>query len=506
MSIPLAVAASVKSPGLYLSINLLAGAVSPGSSTKRALLLASQSTSGTMTDDTEVSEAVAGPDAVKTLLGTGTPGHLAAKALFAEYGLAQVDVCSPAESTGSAAAEDITFASGPPTVSWTVTCHIAGREIEIEWTAGETDTQGADKLEAAINALGDDLPVTSANVAGVLTVTSKLKGLIGNDIPIRVVATGGTGGTVTAGSGLLNGGTLDADFTTALTTVKNKEYDYICSVVSNADAQDGSSTSNPGRVETHIQAYNTGRSAKLQQQIVGITGSLANAKTGTGNLNAGTSQYVFCLEGESLGAEFGGAECGARLREVGLDPAANRIALNYKATLYGAADLVADTPTDVEVEDALNYGVSICEYDAASKLRPARPITTYHKDSGGNADDRLLDTSRVDGIYAVSKDLRIALPQEFPNAKLSEDLEAADEFLPEGVVEVRDIRAFVNQRMRYWIRVGVVKLAEWVEAFTNGQFIVRVNPSDDSQCDIVLPAQIVPPLAKFSVVVQHTGT
>jgi hypothetical protein len=58
---------------------------------------------------------------------------------------------------------------------------------------------------------------------------------------------------------------------------------------------------------------------------------------------------------------------------------------------------------------------------------------------------------------------------------------------------------------RYWVTQGVVKGDALEAAIANGEFIVQVDGTDASQVDIVVPVKIVPPLAKFSIVVNHVG-
>jgi len=503
--VPVAVAPSVKSPGLYLLINLLAGNASPGTSPLKGLVISPKSSSGLITADTELVEGVGGEDDAKTIYGPGTPGHLAAKAIFAEAPLALIDAVAPAASAGASATGKFTFAAGAPTVSWDVTANICGRDISIVWAAGESNADGATKLKNAINVLTNDLPVTATTNVGECIVTAKIAGLWGNDIKISVVAKNGATGTVTASGTVLASGTQEPSLTNVLALVIGKEYDFITLCTSNTDAV-SAAASNVLAVKTHISGLDEGRNAKLQQFVYGCTDILANTKTGVAAMNFGPAE---CVQGEafrSLGCEIGGAEMGARMREEQIDPACNRIEMPYKATLYGAANIAADQLTEAEVESALNVGVTPLTYNATGEIMPSRPITTYHKDSSGNADDRLLDTSCVSGTYAVAKDLRVALPREFPNAKLSDDIPAGEEPPPVGVVEVRDVKAFINERIQFWITSGVVQKQAYLDAYTAGTFIVRVNPSDDTQCDVVLPISIVPPLAKFSVVVNRVPT
>jgi phage tail sheath gpL-like len=363
------------------------------------------------------------------------------------------------------------------------------------------------KVVDAGNALSDQIPVV-LSVTGdddeVATLTAKLPGPWGNDVLYRVLLEDGAGGTATAAGSALTGGTTEPDFSTALTNVSSYEYDFILPCVSNADAQSASATSNPGRVQTHIDDLDSGLSAKLQQQVVGLTGALSSAQTGAIGRNHGPTQYVYCMAGESLGCEFAGWEVGRRLKEEQIDPAVNRIDDPIEG-LFGASDLVADKPTAAEIEAALVDGLSIVNYDAQLDPYLVAPITTYSQDDDGNRSDKLRYVSGVSGAYAYLKDLRRALKEEFRGAKIHPDLTEADEELPEKVVEVRDIKAFVIGHADTWVQRGVLRRDALTEAIANGTLSVAIDDTDDSQVNIVIPFKVIKPLAKLGVVGQRIG-
>ena len=75
-----------------------------------------------------------------------------------------------------------------------------------------------------------------------------------------------------------------------------------------------------------------------------------------------------------------------------------------------------------------------------------------------------------------------------------------------GVIEERDIKAFVIGRLRLFQAAGVVTKASLDTAIESGTLIVQVNALDSTQVDIVLPFSIVPPLAKFGVVMGRAIT
>jgi phage tail sheath gpL-like len=506
MGIPVAIAPSVRTPGAAIKVNLLAGASSPGAGQLKVLLIAPKSSAGTITAQTQLVAGVAGEQDVGTYLGTGTPGHLWAKAAFKEYGLLQVDLVSPDASAGVVASGTLTFAS-TPTVSQTLALNVAGRFWEQTWTAGQTASSFATQVKNSILARTGDLPVTASdNGAGVTTLTFKMAGTLGNDVIVKATLYGGSGGTVDAGSTVtknLTSGTSFADPTTVLGLVTTEEYAFIALVDGNASVL-LSSNSPYGTVQSHIEAYDEGLSALLQQTVIGFTGTAANAITAAGYRNHGPTCLVSGAAFQSLPCELQGAEIGARVREVSADPAVNRIKMAYKATLYLPLDEVGDKLTDAENEAALQGGVTPVAWGSNGTPYPLRPVTTYHLDTNSNPDDRLVDVSRVDGTYAVARDLRSAVPQQFEGKKILPDLPAGSE-LPPGVVQEKTVRTFVVNRVGYWVTQGVVRGDAFDDALANGEFICQVDPGDSSQLDIVVPVKIVPPLAKFSIVVNHTG-
>ena len=508
MSIPSAVAASTLTPGIYITVDLLAGTASPGTGTLSVALIATQSASGDLTDDTEV-RAIGGEADAATAFGSGTIGHLAAKQIYNKYGEAQIDVISPIAGAGTATL-DITSA-GAPTSNQVADVEFAGRTGEVAWLVGESADDFRDKLIDWVVERTTDLPCTaSSGGAGITQVDSKVAGNVGNDIQVKAKLRYAQTGTETLTGALVNtplaGGTTDPDLTTALTYLQGKEYHYIVPCLSNTDVANVGATNNAKRVYTHIYNLNTGKDAKLQQSIIGYSGSLATAQASTQNANSfNNAEFSECIEGLSflsLPGEIAGRECGGRLAGVVLDPAVNRIG-EYMDGLYGAEDKIADKPTQTESEAALGDGVSLLSYDAQDRPVLVRAITTHSKDASGGADRRLLDVQNVDAAYIIARDLRTNLPIEFANAKIQEDSEAGDDLPPAGVIEERDIKAYIIQRLRFWQNQGVVLRQSLDDAIANGTLIVQVNATDPTQVDMVVPFEIIQPLAKMGLVAQR---
>lgn len=504
MGIPLAVNPATVTPGLYLSINLLSGAASPGGGTLRVLILAPKG-SGDLTAQTEIRSG-AGPDSAATAYGSGTAGHLAAKQIYTKVPTAQIDFGAPTAGGGSATLN--VTASGTPSGNNSVHFDIMGREFDVEWNASESADTFKTRAISAINTRTTDLAVTaSSGGVGIITLTGKVTGRISNDVRVKATLNLAATGTEAMAGALtltnLTGGTTDPDFTNILAAAAGKEYAYILLCLSNLDAELTGAATNVGRLITHITTYQSGLNAKLQQGVIASTSStMTSAKAAAINRNKAELEYVYTFAGRSLPSEFAARELAGRLLAVGLDPSANRIGELFD-NVYGSSDTIGDNPTQAELEDALTNGLSILAFNAQGNLYVVRPITTYSQDSSGGADRRLLDTQNVDATYAVARDLRSALPAEFPNAKISKDTIPGDEPPPKGVIEEKDVKAFVISRLRFWDREGVILRSRLDAAIADGTLIVQVNSTDPSQVDIVVPVTIVPPLAKFGVVVQR---
>lgn len=504
MSFPVAVSPSVITPGIYVTVDLTASSAAQGLSPIGALLLAPKTSAGDLTVDTEI-RAGAGEASAKTAFGVRGLGYLMAKLLYQEAPQAPIDFGAPTAGAGTAT-RNITLA-GSPDDAQAVEYDFAGRVVEVAWNAGETADTHKTRAIAAINAayFGEIPTICTSGGVGVITVDAPFPGRQGNDIRVRARLVYAQTNTETVDTNTftnLAGGTTDPDFTTILAAAAAKEYHFIVVGVSNTDAQSSGGTSNPARVETHINALNEGLDAKLQQCIYASSGSIANAKTGAIARNEGTFEHVCCKNGLGLPGELAAREAGGRLRAVAIRASTNRIG-EVLDGYYGSKDKIADQPTASETEDALGNGVSIVRYTANGDPIIVRPVTTYCQDANAAPDRRLLDVLNVDVAYVVVRDIRDALPQEFPNVSVVDDQLPGAEDLPDGVVEIRDIRAWTIERLVGWADAGVIQRTPLLAAIADGTLAVRINPSDPTQVDIVIPFKAVQPLAKVGVVGQR---
>lgn len=492
-----AVASNVKTPGFYLTINLLGPAQNPGLAALRALIMAPKSSAGNITANTEVRQCY-GPDDVAIALGAGTPGHLASKRFFQRFPLGSLDVIAPTASAGAAATGTQTF-TGPATENSTLRFRIHGRQIDVAWLNGEAATTFVTRAVATINQQAADLFVTASDAtSGSILFTAKVAGPWGNDVRLWVgIIEGGGGIAVTANPANASGGTTEPTFATALTTVSTREYRRIIACISNADAADTSVSSNGERLANHINTFETGAAALLQVGAIGVTGTTANAKAGAIDRNNEAVQYVLGRSWDDLPCELAAAEAGDALRWASVRANYNRIGNTHE--LYGPRDVVANKLSAAEIEDLLNNGVTPLDIDSLTGVPYlVAPITT-HSTSGGAPDYRAYHLSDTDAMYSVFGDLRTAVPQEFKNSSISPDLPAGGDPLPAGVVERRDVEAFIVSRLRGQVRAGVVQGPALDLSVQNGELQITIDELDESQVNIFVPTKIIKPLAKFGM-------
>ena len=505
MPLPTAVASSVKTPGFWLTVNLLAATANPGLAGLKALMIAQKGSAGNITPDTEVRQCF-GADEVLTALGEGQPGHLASIAMFKKFGLLSLWVVAPTAAAGAAAA--ITHViSGTPTDENQFDFDVAGRQTGVvSWAAGESIGTFRTRAIGAIQNVRP-LPITptAGGGAGDLVLTAKSGGTWGNDITCGVKKIKGTGGVVTPGGANLTGGATEFNITTVLGTIGTTEYNLIGLATSNTDATDASATANPERLMTHLETKSSGLDALLQYGFVGHTGSIANVKGGAIGRNSVRLQYCYAKNAQSLPAEIMGDELGDTMRWVLFRSNYNRIG-NRSQTLIGAKDPVANKLSALEKEDLLSNGVTPFDFvPNGTELALVRPITTHSQDSAAAPDYRCFDAPDVHGVDDVARDLRTTIPVEFANASITEDLPPGADPLPPGVVERKNVQQFVVGRLRTKAGQGIVDTNRLDAALANNELQVQIDGVDKTQVNIFIPLSIIKPLAKFSTVIHKVA-
>lgn len=506
MTLPLAANPTSPTPGFWLVVNLEPSTVASGSQGLRALILGTKNTTGgDIVANTEIRPLYEQSDA-EDGAGIGSLPSLGYQAIIARDKAAQVDLVCPAESGGAAAVGNFTLTG--TVVAGTACLFVSGVEVQVPIYAGEALTAWAARAVDYVNRHASEIHYTASTASGgIVTMTAKSKGPTGNDGKFRVKLIDASGMTLAVTQP--TGGTTEPDYATAFSTVQGREYDYIMVCGSNADVV--SATGLSADLLDHINGLNTGLGAKLQQGIVGCTGTIANSKTSTAALNDQVMEFKTAVSAEAMPCQIAGDELGDRMALRRLYSSYNRIGNTVEVP--GSADPIGDHPTLTESDDALSHGVSLVGYNDAGQPYTMRAITTYQETAGGSA-VLCTDCNEIDALYDVAKDLRAFLPQEYANCKVVESpstpSDTPQSSLPEGVVETNMIRSSIISRIEnFWVPKGSINGTHFAEVARpekdGGSLAVHVNATDATQVDIYIPLLPFKNLAKLGVYVRKAG-
>lgn len=135
---------------------------------------------------------------------------------------------------GVVATGTITISGAPITQAAVLTVWIAGTRLRVPVLTTDTNTTIATALAAAVNA-ATDLPVTAASAVGVVTLTARHKGTLGNAITIDTGTLAEDGKPpVTVTIVAMASGSGDPDLVTPLAALGDEEFDWIGSAYSDS--------------------------------------------------------------------------------------------------------------------------------------------------------------------------------------------------------------------------------------------------------------------------------
>lgn len=397
--------ASWRVPGSYAEILFAQGPASAAAGVREVVFVMPKLSGGTWTAgvlypvNNEAEAELGG--------GAGSPIHRGIRKFMQVNKDAKVWALPVAETSGG---ESLTAASWTCTFSTnatgrgTATVYICGEACSFTFANGDTVTTIAAGVKAAINAK-PWLPVTADNSSGALTVTAKLIGASQGTSTVPVISaraeiTSGVGTTIsvsgthlgTEDAGVDGSTTEAANTATALATIDATRKYYI--VTSAYDA------TTLGHFKAHIVNKSEPRRGLRSVAIAAHPGTLAAATTVATGLNYERIQLVWMEKPDSDCAEIAGLIAGIRQKAEARDATTNCTVQNGTNPLAGFISNAysnADWPTDSDLNDAINDGLSpIKSTDNGPQW--IMSTNTRSKNSAGTQDDfRATETHRVSG-------------------------------------------------------------------------------------------------------------
>ena len=415
---------------------------------KKILAIGTMLSGGTASANTPV--IVSSRSQAKNLFGDGSElDYLIAK-ILKNSRFVPITVLPVGEDGAGVQAEGTITVSGSCTNSGSVYIYVAGRRIVTSILEGDTASEIATKIVAAITEYDaeETLPATFV-VNGVtpeqIDMTARGKGESGNDIDIRENFTNGdlAAEGVTLAIVAMNAGANNPSLTTPLTHVEPIKYEVLVSTLYDTTSMSG--------IEDFCHSRWDAMSAEEGVCIFSATDTKDNLAT---KGNARNSQYNILVGQENyvdMPLEIAGAVAGQVAKSVQNDPALPFQHLKLEGITGGK-------PADVLTEDEKNYllknAISTL-YEGTSGVYIQRLITTYKTDSMGNPDNSMYDANVMFILSHIREDTVTTFSRKFPRFKLAD----AGTRIAQGqrIVTVETFEVEMRALYSSWIDIGLVE-------------------------------------------------
>lgn len=378
--------------------------------------------------------------------------------------------------------------TGTPTESGTPYLYIGGRRLAIGVTSGQTPTQIATTIAAAVNADLDGAVTATSNV-GVVTLTARHKGAEGSDIDIRWNYYDGermpAGITAAIAAGTAGAG--NPDVLDAIAAMSTGAY-YTIIMAWTDDA-------NVTAMENELQSRWGGMDMRTGHAFGFKSATFANLAT-YGDARNSAHSTVPGLKGCPtlpwvVAAQFA---AGVEFRG-GNDPAVPFRGIELPDVMAPAE---ADQFTQTERNLLLHDGISTIIFDESGKAMVEQVITTYQTNTFGMEDRSLLKLNTKWTVDYMRYVFRFAVARDYPNHKL-----AGDDVLPriapgQPIATPKLIR---NTLIAAAGQLEYVGLLEDLEGFKR-DLIVVISEADECRVNAILPPNVVNQFDVFAASVQ----
>lgn len=468
MTITHNIPANTRKPGVYVNFNLLAAGRGLRQFTNRMVAVGLKLAAGTATA-LEPVQVFSDADADR-LFGAGSELALmcrwAMKAARDHGVSAELWAVPIADPAGTADVDKFTIAAGIAAEAGDIVVKIAGRVIRAGVDAGDDQDAAATALEAAINALGAELPVTAA-VNGVnpneVDATARQTGVNGADIAYEVVSYP-DGLTTSVATSVAGAGAYDV--TAALDVLGDKDYDMV--------ALANHTSTDIDDCDAHLDEMFAAGQKRWRHTIMAETGVLS---AGTTLATAANDYRQMVVSAEGFPNTPG--EIAAYLAmtiAARTDPALPFNHLELGSLYLPAASKV---PLDSEIETALAAGATVLSVnEQQTRATCVRAVTTKTTESSAPYYE-LLDITISRSLFYFARQVVAALQVAFSQAKQNQ--------------RTRDAIRGVILDVAY--RVEELEIIQNVDAHKD-EFVVDTDSVDVTAVAAAIPTSVVPPLAK----------
>lgn len=367
--------------------------------------------------------------------------------------------------------------TGPATAAGTVSLYLGGVLLQVGVNSGDSATTIAAAVAAAINANGD-LPVTASPSSGVVTVTHRHKGVIGNTYDMRVNYQDGeaTPAGVTVAIVALASGTTTPTLTSLISAMGDTWFQILVAAYTDS---------------TSLSAIETELSSRFGSMRM-IDGVCITSAVGTesdlATIGSGrNSQHVAITAQPGKNPltppmEFAAAVGAVVAFNAQIDPARPFQTLPLVGVLPVAQ---ADLFTLQERNLLLYDGISTSKSVVGGVVQIERMITTYQTAASGADDASYLDVTTMLTLLFLRYSFRTRVAQKYPRHKLANDgtrYGAGQAVVTPSVMKGECIAWFRDCEER--------GLVENFDAF-KASLVVERNASDPNRLDVLLPPDLI---------------
>jgi phage tail sheath gpL-like len=385
------------------------------------------------------------------------------------------------DAAGVAAQGTITMV-GAASAAGTISLYIDGVLVSVAVASSDSVTTQATAITAAINA-NLELPVTATSSVGVVTVTHRHKGLVGNKTDMRLNYGGvlagealpaGTAATIVQ-VGTAVAGTTDPSVTTAIAALPDEIFNYVVipwissTVLSTFDTEMTSRWSPLRMLEGHVFAADKGS--------VGTLSTLGNSRNSQhmsildAGFNSPTPPYLWAS-----------ACAGQVAYYAAIDPARPFNTLPLIGILPEPAE---DKRTLSENNTLLYDGIATHSTSRFGVVSIQRLVTCYQLNALGVADAAYLDANTLFTISYYRQTLRARITSRFPRHKLADD---GTRFgAGQAIATPKIVKAEIIALAKEWEEAGLIEDMEQLKT----DLIVERNLNDRNRLDAMLPTNLV---------------
>jgi len=388
-----------RTPGVSTEYNLSGAVNSLPANSYRLVAVGQRLASGSIPAG-QVIDVFSSDDAAN-YFGRGSTVHLAVMDAFkANPNLSLQAVTVDDALAGVAAVGSVTI-TGPATGSGALTLGVNENTVSIAIGTADTASTIAANLNTQIGAQ-PNLPITATALAGVVTITAKNKGALGNDIDLSVTLQGaiGVGATVA----LMTGGLSDPDMSSALTAIYNAGHNIIISCFND--------TANLTALRTHLNNVSSPTEKRFARAVVANVSTYASAVTMSSGINSGRILNVLVPNAYESAYEVAAVMAAIAASEP--DPARP---LNSMELVGLTAPPLPNQLSKLQIEASLHNGVAATKVGPGNVVQIVRAITTYTLNAAGEPDPTLLDWTTLGTLDYVATAIDTAIELQCPRDK-----------------------------------------------------------------------------------------